>query len=112
MADHRHPGPADGAPDRNRSDGPARGHARGRAVSGETWQRREGVKWDRASRYLRILAQLKTPGGITAAEIANRIGVSKRTVFRDLQAMSDEMQAGLPIWQEGGRWGIDESAFL
>ena len=26
--------------------------------------------------------------------------------------MSDEMQAGLPIWQEGGRWGIEESAFL
>jgi len=72
---------------------------------------RGGAKWDRAARYLLIVAQLQAhPDGISAADVADRIGVSKRTVYRDLDAMS--MDAQLPIWQEKGRWGLSGEAFL
>ena len=68
-------------------------------------------KWDRAARFLRIATFLYgNPRGLRAEELADRIGVSKRTVYRDLQAMDSE--AGLPIWQEGGRWGMSEELFL
>jgi proteasome accessory factor B len=72
---------------------------------------RGGAKWDKAARYLRIAMQLHGhPAGITAQDIANRIGVSKRTVYRDLSAM--ELDAELPIWQDAGKWGLEEGAFL
>lgn len=72
---------------------------------------RGSVKWDRAARYLRIASILHAhQGGISAQEIADRIGASKRTVYRDLRAMDEE--AGLPIWQDAGRWGLEEGAFL
>jgi predicted DNA-binding transcriptional regulator YafY len=72
---------------------------------------RASVKWDRAARYLRIAMILADhPDGITAQGVADRVGVSKRTVYRDLAAM--EMDAALPIWQESGRWGLEKGAFL
>ena len=72
---------------------------------------RAGQKWDRAARYLKIVTILRAHGeGISAQAIADRIGVSKRTIYRDLQAM--EMDAELPIWQDQGRWGMDAGAFL
>lgn len=72
---------------------------------------RGGAKWDRAARYLRIVAQLQAhPEGISAVDIAERIGVSRRTVYRDLDAMS--LDAELPIWQEKGKWGLSGDAFL
>ena len=72
---------------------------------------RGGAKWDRAARYLQIAMQLHGhPEGISAQAIAERIGVSKRTVYRDLQAM--ELDAALPIWQDKGRWGLEKGAFL
>ena len=72
---------------------------------------RGGTKWDRAARYLKIAMILRAhPEGIGAAAIADRVGVSKRTVYRDLAGM--ERDAGLPIWEEGGRWGLDSGAFL
>ena len=72
---------------------------------------RGGAKWDRAARYLQIAMQLHGhPEGISAEAIAERIGVSKRTVYRDLQAMDSD--AALPIWQDKGRWGLDAGAFL
>ena len=47
---------------------------------------RGGAKWDRAARYLLIVAQLQAhPDGISAVDIAERIGVSRRTVYRDLE---------------------------
>ena len=70
-----------------------------------------GGKWDRAARYLRIATILHAhPEGISAKDIATQVGVAKRTIYRDLDAMS--MDAELPIWQEGGRWGLEASAFL
>jgi len=72
---------------------------------------REGSKWDRAARFLRVAYVLNAhPDGIAAAAIAEQIGVSKRTVYRDLQAM--ELDAELPIWQDKGKWGLEAGAFL
>lgn len=72
---------------------------------------RGGAKWDRAARYLKIVAQLRAhPDGISASRIADLIGVSRRTVYRDLDAM--DLDADLPIWNNGGRWGITGDAFL
>jgi len=36
--------------------------------------------------------------------------MSRRTVYRDLQALEGEI--GIPLWSEGGKWGIVEGAFL
>jgi predicted DNA-binding transcriptional regulator YafY len=67
---------------------------------------REGSKWDRAARLLRVATVLHAhPAGISAQAIADQIGVSKRTVYRDLIAM--ESDAELPIWQDKGKWGLD-----
>ncbi|MDQ3448028.1 MAG: transcriptional regulator [Chloroflexota bacterium] len=72
---------------------------------------RGSVKWDRAARYLRVAMILHAhPEGIGAQEISDRIGASKRTVYRDLRAMNEE--AGLPLWQDAGKWGLEEGAFL
>jgi predicted DNA-binding transcriptional regulator YafY len=73
---------------------------------------RGGAKWDRAARYLKIATVLHAHGeaGIGAVELAKQIGVSKRTVYRDLEAM--DLDAGLPIWNEGGRFGLASEAFL
>lgn len=72
---------------------------------------RGGAKWDKAARYLRIATILHShPKGISAQDVAKQLGVSKRTVYRDLSSM--ELDAELPIWQDGGKWGLEEGAFL
>ena len=64
---------------------------------------RGGSKWDRAARFMKLAMILRDhPDGLTAQALADLVGVSKRTVYRDLQAM--DLDADLPIWQEGGRW--------
>ena len=51
------------------------------------------------------------PEGCAPQEIAKRIGMSVRTVYRDLTAIDVEL--GMPVWSEGGKWGIDSAkAFL
>jgi proteasome accessory factor B len=68
-------------------------------------------KWDRAARYLKIAMILQDyPDGISAQALADRVGVSKRTVYRDVVAMDE--QAGLPIWNDEGKFGLGEGAFL
>lgn len=72
---------------------------------------RGGAKWDRAARYLRIVTILREHrDGIRADAVANLIGVSKRTIYRDLKAM--ELDADLPIWGVEGKWGLEAGAFL
>ena len=72
---------------------------------------RGGAKWDKAARYLRIAMLLNDhPDGLSAQELADRIGVSKRTVYRDLLSMDSD--AGLPIWQDAGKFGLEGGAFL
>jgi proteasome accessory factor B len=77
-----------------------------------TFDERGGSKWDRAARYLKIAQVLHAHGeaGISAAALARQVGVSKRTVYRDLEAM--DLDAGLAIWNEGGRFGLEAGAFL
>jgi predicted DNA-binding transcriptional regulator YafY len=72
---------------------------------------RGGAKWDRAARYLKIAMLLRDhPDGITAQGLADRIGVAKRTIYRDLDAM--DLDAGLPIWNDKGKFGLEGEAFL
>jgi proteasome accessory factor B len=69
-------------------------------------------KWDRAARYLKIAMILRDHGdaGISAQDLADRIGVSKRTIYRDIEAM--DLDAGLPIWTDKGKFGLEGGAFL
>ncbi len=72
---------------------------------------RGGAKWDRAARYLKVAMILhEHPQGIAVQSIADLIGVSKRTVYRDLNAMT--MDAEVPIWESGSKYGLEAGAFL
>jgi proteasome accessory factor B len=70
------------------------------------------AKRDRTARLLMVVQILRANGtrGVTPAEIAKRTGMAKRTVYRDLNAIGGEL--GIPVWSEGGRWGVDAEAFL
>ncbi len=74
-------------------------------------ERLEG-KRDRLARLLSVLRVLHAHGeaGIRPGEIARRTGMATRTVYRDLRALETEMQ--VPLWSEGGRWGVQPGAFL
>jgi len=72
----------------------------------------ERAKRDRTARLLNVVAILQAHGttGVTPGEIARRTGTSRRTVYRDLDAIGQEL--GMPVWSEGGKWGMDSAAFL
>jgi predicted DNA-binding transcriptional regulator YafY len=56
----------------------------------------------RSSRLLEMLLFLQSRGQVTAAELARRLEVSTRTVYRDAEALS---AAGVPVYTERGRGG-------
>lgn len=56
----------------------------------------------KASRLLRVLLELQVGGPTTAPKLAERLGVSVRTIHRDLLALSE---AGVPVYTERGRAG-------
>jgi proteasome accessory factor B len=73
---------------------------------------RPSAKRDRAARFYRILRFLEERGeeGARPEEIAEAVGMSRRTVYRDLHQIDAEI--GVPLWAEDGRWGVDEKGFL
>jgi proteasome accessory factor B len=72
---------------------------------------RHAAKRDRLARLLRVVAVLRAhPDGIRPAEIAHRIDVSARTVYRDLKAIDEEV--GVAVWSEDGKWGVVGDEFL
>src|SRR5690349_15363857 len=56
----------------------------------------------RADRLLSLLLLLQTRGRMTAQELAERLEVSERTVYRDLAALG---MAGVPVYAERGPGG-------
>jgi predicted DNA-binding transcriptional regulator YafY len=74
-------------------------------------EERSSSKRDRLARMTRILALLNAhPDGMKPAEIARRVDSSVRTVYRDLRSIEGELS--MPLWSDGGRWGVDADAFL
>jgi len=72
---------------------------------------RVSSKRDRLARMTRILGLLNAhPDGMKPGEIARRVDSSVRTVYRDLKSIEGEL--GMPLWSEGGRWGVEADAFL
>ena len=69
---------------------------------------RYAAKRDRLARLARLVAILQAhPEGMRITEIADRVAMSVRTVYRDLKALDEELQ--MPVWADEGVWGIDES---
>jgi predicted DNA-binding transcriptional regulator YafY len=56
----------------------------------------------KSSRLLSILLLLQTRGRVPASELARRLEVSVRTIYRDVEALSS---VGVPIYAERGRNG-------
>jgi predicted DNA-binding transcriptional regulator YafY len=54
----------------------------------------------RISRLIAILTQLQTKKILTSTMLAQKFGVSTRTIFRDLKALEE---AGVPIFSEEGK---------
>ena len=73
---------------------------------------RLSAKRDRTARFYRVVTFLESRGerGATPVEIAQAVGMSKRTAYRDLVAIQEELL--IPIWEDGGRYGLDEKGLL
>lgn len=52
---------------------------------------------------------LLTPAGLSAAELAARLQVNRRTIYRDLDFLSFQ---GVPLWQHEGRFGLVRTRYL
>lgn len=47
--------------------------------------------------------------GLRVVELAHACGVNRRTIYRDIDLLSD---AGVPIWQDEGRYGIIRDQYV
>lgn len=68
-------------------------------------------KRDRLARMLRVVTVLRGhPDGIRPSEVARRVNVATRTVYRDLRALEEEV--GVAVWSQDGLWGVVGEEFL
>ncbi len=72
-------------------------------------------KRDRLARLLSVASILYSRGsgesGVAVNEIAELTGMTKRTIYRDIRALEEEL--GVPVFQAGrGRYGIEKKYFL
>ncbi|MDD5703565.1 MAG: transcriptional regulator [Dehalococcoidales bacterium] len=66
---------------------------------------------DRTARLLKLQLLLhQNPRGLDIEEIARKCSVSRRTAYRDLEALESEL--GVPVWEERNKRGIAEGYFL
>ena len=82
---------------------------------GEGADDRVGRKRDRLARLLSVVSILYSRGsgesGVAVTEIAKLTGMTTRTVYRDINALDEEL--GVPVFQAGrGRYGIERKFFL
>ena len=74
-------------------------------------QERGSGKRDRVARLTRIVRLLgSNPGGLRIDDLAQRLGMSRRTVYRDLKAVEGELQIG--VWSDNGVWGVLDESFM
>ncbi|GAB4266819.1 MAG: WYL domain-containing protein [Candidatus Promineifilaceae bacterium] len=52
---------------------------------------------------------LLNPDGLKATELAEALYVDRRTIYRDIDFLSEE---GVPVWQKDGRFGINRTRYL
>jgi proteasome accessory factor B len=76
---------------------------------------RIGRKRDRLARLLSVASILYARGnderGVPVSEIARLTGMTTRTIYRDINALDEEL--GVPVFQAGrGRFGIEKKYFL
>src|SRR6266545_437728 len=72
---------------------------------------RSATKRDRLARLARVISVLRShPDGIRVEEVARRVDMSVRTVYRDLRAIDREI--GVGVWSEDGLWGVVGDEFL
>lgn len=51
---------------------------------------------------------LLSPEGVRIHEMAEKLGVNRRTIYRDVDFLCDQ---GVPIWQKDGRFGINRATY-
>lgn len=52
---------------------------------------------------------LVEPEGLSAVDIAGRLHVDRRTVYRDLDFLQEQ---GVPLWQHSGSFGVDRTRYM
>jgi len=69
---------------------------------------------DRLSKTERLikiwLLLARNPAGYTIKELAGRFGVNIRTVYRDMEALGEDLK--IPVYDDNKRWRIDEDYML
>jgi predicted DNA-binding transcriptional regulator YafY len=69
---------------------------------------------DRKNRTVRLLklqmVLWQHPHGLSIPELADKLSISNRTVYRDLEVLETDLN--IPIWEEGRKRGVVEGYFL
>ncbi|MDA8237065.1 MAG: WYL domain-containing protein [Chloroflexi bacterium] len=70
-----------------------------------------GRKRDRVARFYRVTRYLAAhPEGVPVDDLARFLRMSRRSVYRDLHALEEEL--AIPVWSDQGRWGLGKDALL